>query len=49
MDLNGVAIEMLTSEEKVWLNNYHKTVFEKLNQYLNKEEIDFLKNETREI
>ncbi|WP_411169430.1 aminopeptidase P family protein [Clostridium sp. MB05] len=49
IDLNGVVVEMLTSEEKVWLNNYHKTVFEKLNQYLNKEEIDFLKNETREI
>ncbi|WP_195263858.1 aminopeptidase P family protein [Clostridium sp. 1001275B_160808_H3] len=49
IDLNGVIVEMLTNEEKDWLNNYHKTVFEKLNPYLNDEEKEFLKIQTREI
>ncbi|MDU3351508.1 MAG: aminopeptidase P family protein, partial [Clostridium sp.] len=43
IDLNGVVIEMLTNEERDWLNNYHKIVFEKLSPYLNDEEIEFLK------
>lgn len=49
MDLNAVVVDMLTEEEKNWLNNYHKTVFEKLNSYLSKDEVEFLKQETREI
>lgn len=49
IDLNGVAIDMLTNEEKDWLNNYHKTVFEKLSPYLNAEEVEFLKVQTREV
>ena len=49
IDLNAVVVDMLTEEEKNWLNNYHKTVFEKLNSYLSKDEVEFLKQETREI
>lgn len=49
IDLNGVVVEMLTNEERDWLNNYHKIVFEKLSPYLNDEEIEFLKVQTREI
>ncbi|MBS5884331.1 aminopeptidase P family protein [Clostridium sp.] len=49
IDLNGVVIEMLTNEERDWLNNYHKIVFEKLSPYLDDEEIEFLKVQTREI
>ena len=49
IDLEGVNVEMLTSEEKDWLNNYHKMVFEKLSPYLNEEEKEFLKEETRKI
>lgn len=49
IDLNGIDANMLTSEEKEWLNNYHNTVFEKLSPYLNEEEVKFLKEETREI
>lgn len=49
IDLNGIDIYMLTNEEREWLNNYHKTVFEKLSPYLNEEEIKFLESETREI
>ena len=49
IDLNGVNIELLSPEEKKWLNDYHKTVFEKLSPYLNEEEVEFLKQETRMI
>jgi Xaa-Pro aminopeptidase len=49
IDLNGVDIYMLTNEEKEWLNNYHKIVFEKLSPYLSEEEVKFLEGETREI
>ena len=49
IDLNAVVVDMLTEEEKNWLNNYHKTVFEKLNSYLSKDEVEFLKQETREV
>ena len=49
IDLEGVNVEMLSSEEKDWLNNYHKMVFEKLSPYLNEEEKEFLKHETRNI
>lgn len=49
IDLNGVNVELLSPEEKKWLNDYHKTVFEKLSPYLNEEEVEFLRQETRMI
>ncbi|WP_300383578.1 aminopeptidase P family protein [Clostridium sp.] len=49
IDLRGIDVNLLTLEEKDWLNNYHNIVFEKLSPYLNKDEIEFLKNETRKI
>lgn len=49
IDLEGVNVEMLSPEEKDWLNNYHNMVFEKLSPYLNEEEKEFLKYETREV
>ena len=49
IDLNGVVVEMLTAEEKEWLNNYHETVFNKLSPLLNEEEVNFLRKETRSI
>lgn len=49
IDLNGVNVELLSPEEKKWLNDYHKTVFEKLSPYLNEEEVEFLRYETRSI
>ena len=39
---------MLNKEED-WLNRYHRNVYERLSPYLNKEEKEFLKYETREI
>lgn len=49
IDLNGVDVNLLSSEEKQWLNSYHKEVFNKISPYLNEEEKIFLQNETREI
>ena len=49
IDLEGVNAEMLSLQEKTWLNDYHKMVFEKLSPYLNEEEKEFLKHETRGI
>ena len=49
IDLNGVDVALLNNDEKEWLNNYHKKVYEKLSPYLNNEEKELLKIETREI
>lgn len=48
-ELDAIKVELLSSEEKAWLNNYHKVVFEKLQGHLNDEERAWLKNATREI
>ena len=40
---------MLTAEEKQWLNDYHKMVFEKLSPLLNDEEKEWLKEACRAI
>ena len=49
IDIEGIDVEMLNKEEKKWLNTYHKIVYDKLSVYLNKEEREFLKLETREV
>ncbi|HEY5525125.1 MAG TPA: M24B family metallopeptidase, partial [Clostridium sp.] len=49
IDLEGIDVEMLTMEEKKWINEYHKRVYDKLSSYLNKEEKEFLIIETREV
>lgn len=49
IDLNGINKDILTTEEIEWINNYHKMVFEKLNPYLNEDEVEFLKKETKSI
>ena len=38
IDLNGVNVKMLNKEERLWLNRYHRNVYERLSPYLNKEE-----------
>jgi Xaa-Pro aminopeptidase len=47
IDLKAVDAEKLNSDEKEWLNSYHATVYEKLNEHLNTEEKKWLKNQTR--
>lgn len=49
IDLDGLDVDLLTHQEKDWLNNYHREVYEKLSPYLNKDEKDWLKYETRLI
>ena len=46
IDLEAIDVLLLTHDEKVWLNNYHKTVFEKLSPYLQGEELEYLKSAT---
>ena len=48
-DLDGIDKSMLTKEEKMKLNNYHKRVYETISPLLTKEEAKFLKKYTKEI
>ncbi len=49
IELDAINKNMLTKKEIDWLNSYHKNVYNKLSPYLNDEEKEFLKKETREI
>jgi len=49
IDLEAVDAVLLTSEERSWLNNYHKTVFEKLSPFVEGEDLEYLKAATVEI
>lgn len=49
MDLDAVKAEMLPEETKAQLNNYHKTVYEKISPYLDDDEKAWLKKYTRTI
>ncbi len=49
MDLDAVKAEMLSEETRLSLNEYHKTVYEKVSPYLNEEEKEWLKKYTRAI
>ena len=49
LDLEGVDVNLLSENERTWLNNYHKDVYNKLSPYLNEDEKSWLKEETRSI
>jgi Xaa-Pro aminopeptidase len=49
IDLQLVQVEILSSEEKAWLNTYHQTVYQRLSPKLSKEEQDWLKRKTSKI
>ncbi|OPJ64945.1 aminopeptidase P family protein [Clostridium chromiireducens] len=49
IDIEGIDAELLTRDEREWLNNYHKETYEKLSPLLNDDEKQFLKEVTREI
>ncbi|WMM25959.1 aminopeptidase P family protein [Tissierella sp. MB52-C2] len=49
IDLEGVDVELLSEKERIWLNEYHRDVYNKLESYLDQEEREWLKNETRSI
>lgn len=45
----GIIKEMLTAEERQWLNDYHKKVYDRLSPALDTEEKEWLKEATKEI
>ncbi len=49
IDTDLIKTDMLTQEEKLWLNNYHKDVYKNLSPYLAGEDLEFLQNQTKEI
>lgn len=49
IDLEGIDVGLLTEDEKEWLNDYHKETYEKLIPFLNDDEKQFLKEETKAI
>lgn len=48
-DLDGIDAKLLTADEKTWLNDYHKMVFEKLHKSLHGKDLLFLAKATRAI
>jgi Xaa-Pro aminopeptidase len=49
IETKPIKVEMLLTEEKEWLNNYHKMVYEKLSSTLGKEQKEWLKDKTKKI
>jgi Xaa-Pro aminopeptidase len=49
IDLDGIDASLLTQQEKDWLNNYHREVYEKLSPNLSEAEKAWLKHETRAV
>lgn len=49
IDLDAICPEDLSNDEKIYLNNYHKLVYEKISPYLTEKEKEWLKIYTREI
>jgi Xaa-Pro aminopeptidase len=49
IDLSLIDVTMLDSEEKNWLNDYHRTVFERLSALLDQSEIAWLREKCRPI
>lgn len=49
LDTRHVIVEMLDTEEKQWLNDYHKMVFDQLEALLDEEEKVWLSQATRAI
>jgi Xaa-Pro aminopeptidase len=49
IDKKPIDKSLMTKDEINWLNNYHKTVYEKLSPVLNEEEKRWLKTKTEEI
>lgn len=49
IDLDAIYPEDLSNDEKIYLNNYHKLVYEKISPYLTEKEKEWLKIYTREI
>ena len=46
IDQRPIIVEMLTDEERQWLNDYHQMVYDRLAPHLNEEERAWLRNAT---
>jgi Xaa-Pro aminopeptidase len=46
IDKTPIIVELLTEEERRWLDDYHRMVYEKLSPYLDDEERDWLEIQT---
>ena len=49
IDLDAINVNLLNQQEKDWLNNYHKDVYDKISPFLEPEEQEWLKEYTRAI
>ena len=49
IDLDAIDTSLLDKDEKKWINDYHQMVYEKLSPYMTDNELEFLRNYTREI
>lgn len=49
MDLDLILPEKMSTEERNWLNAYHKMVYETISPFLNEEECIWLKKYTKEV
>lgn len=49
IDLDGIDPEEMSRDEREWLNNYHKDVYEKIGPHLTEEEREWLNEYTRAI
>ena len=49
IDKSPIVVKLLTEEERLWLNDYHRMVYEKLSPYLDEEERKWLESQTSSI
>ena len=42
-------IDLLSKDEIIWINNYHKKVFERLSRYFSGDELNWLSLKTKEL
>lgn len=49
IDLTPVIKDMLTQEERAWINDYHRTVYDKLAPLLDGEDLEWLRENTAEM
>jgi len=49
IDTKPIAVEMLTADEKDWLNDYHKMVYDRISPFLEEEQRAWLKEKTKPL
>ena len=49
IDKSLIVKELLSKKEILWLNRYHKKVYQTLKKYMDKKELDFLKKSCSNI